>query len=166
MPFDIKSLNGFCCQYEGHRQHFPGFIGSISKHHTLIASALLIHTESDVTGLLGNLRFQLEALIQFRLGKQKDIPHETADIRFMLGCDFSGHIHMVVLNHGLNRHTAVAVVLQTVGHDGVADLVANLVGMPGGHLFAGKKHVLQLLVRIQEKPRRVCPREALSILFC
>jgi hypothetical protein len=49
---------------------------------------------------------------------------------------------------------------------GVADLVANLVGVPGGHLLAGEKHALQLLVRIREKPRRVCPCEALSILFC
>ena len=73
---------------------------------------------------------------------------------------------MIVLDHGLNRHTAVAVVLQAVGHDGVADLVANLVRVPGGHLLAGEKHLCQLLVRIQEKPRRVCPREALSILFC
>ena len=84
----------------------------------------------------------------------------------MLGCDFSGHIHMIILNHGLDSNTTIPVMLQAVGHDGVADLVANLVRVPGGHLFAGEKHVLQLLVRIQEKPRRVCPREALSILFC
>ena len=48
----LEILYRFGCQNKGKRQELPGFIRGIAKHHTLIASALLINALRDVCRLL------------------------------------------------------------------------------------------------------------------
>ena len=58
---------------------------------------------------------------------------------------------MAVLHQAFNRHPAVFVMLQYIGHDGIGDLVADLIRVPVRYLFAGNDSAHFYLPK--EKPR-------------
>ena len=47
----------------------------------------------------------------------------------------TGDDDVAVLDQDLNRHTAVFVVLQTIRHNRICDLIADLIGMAIAYLF-------------------------------
>ena len=67
------------------------------------------------------------------------------DVRLVLRGDLPGDDHMILFDEGLHRHTAVPVALQAVRDDGVRNLIAYLVRVPGGHLLTGEHHVHGLI---------------------
>lgn len=67
----------------------------------------------------------------------KHIIHQTAVVRLVLTGQFSGDKQEIVLQQALDCHTAVLVVLETVGHNGIRNLVADFIGMAIADLLTG-----------------------------
>lgn len=61
----------------------------------------------------------------------------------MAGGEFACNGDVVVLDETFHRHTAVPVVAETVGEDGVGNLVADFVRVAVADLFAGEEHMNQ-----------------------
>lgn len=55
----------------------------------------------------------------------------------MLTGQLSGNEQPSIFHHALNRHAAVFVVLEAVGHDGIRNLIADFIGMSITDLFTG-----------------------------
>ena len=58
-------------------------------------------------------------------------------VGLMLTGQLSGNEKPAIFQHALNRHTAVLVVLEAIGHDGVRNLVADFIGMAVADLLTG-----------------------------
>ena len=84
---------------------------------------------------------QIKVVPDLRLSGSQYPVNQFTHIRLVGGGEFPGNRHVVVLDHGLDSHTALVVMAQAIAQDRVRNLVAEFVGMPGGYLFTGKKHV-------------------------
>lgn len=65
----------------------------------------------------------------------------------VIGGDLAGNKELTLFQQTLNRHTGVPVMLKNVGHNGICDLVTDLIGMAIADLFTGDNltHVLSSL---------------------
>ena len=70
----------------------------------------------------------------------QNVPGKRLAVGFMLGSDLAGDGDFVAFDHAFHSHTAVAVMLETVGHDSVRDLVTDFIRVSARHLFTCKKH--------------------------
>ena len=131
-------------QHIRQRKHLPCFIGCIAEHHTLIPGSQLLFTIAinalgDVRALAGNVYGKV-VLGQILVGTvaEQHMPGKCPAVRLVPRGDLAGNADFVALDHALHSHTAVAVMLETVGHNGIRDLVTDFVGVPAGHLFTGE----------------------------
>ena len=86
-----------------------------------------IDTEGNVRTLLGD---DGTHLVSSNMGKTNAVQNGTCQqfiIRQVAGCNFSGDGNLVIFDHTLHGHTAQLVMLQTVGDDGIGDLVADFI---------------------------------------
>ena len=65
----------------------------------------------------------------------------------VIGSDFASNKELALFQQTLNRHAGVLVMLKDVGHDGICDLVTDLIRMAVTDLFTGDNltHVLSSL---------------------
>ena len=65
----------------------------------------------------------------------------------IIGSDFAGKKKQALFQQTLDCHTGVPVMLENVGHDGICDLVTDLIGMTNADLNTGNNltHVLSSL---------------------
>ena len=65
----------------------------------------------------------------------------------VVGGDFAGSKELALFQQTLDRHTGVLVMLENVGHNGICNLVTDLIGMTIADLFTSDDltHVLSSL---------------------
>ena len=65
----------------------------------------------------------------------------------VIGSDFASNKELALFQQTLNRHAGVLVMLKNVGHNGICDLVTDLIRMAVADLFTGDNltHVLSSL---------------------
>ena len=65
----------------------------------------------------------------------------------VVGGDLTSNKKLALFQQTLNRHTSVLVMLEDVGHNGICDLVTDLIGMAVANLLTGDNltHVLSSL---------------------
>ena len=61
--------------------------------------------------------------------------------RLVLGGDLAAEGYLIVLDHALDGDTGIRVVLQAIRHNGIRNLVAELVGVARRNLLRGKEHL-------------------------
>ena len=137
-------------QHKGNREHFRRFVGRISVHHALISRTAGIHTERTVAALVidqnRNVQIigcEIELVIKSGIcvlctaviDAVKHILHELLIIRLVCACQLTGNHKTAVLEKALDGDTAVSVMLKAVRHNGICNLVTDLVGMSCGYLF-------------------------------
>lgn len=72
-------------------------------------------------------------------------------IRFVRTGQLSGNDKTAVLEKALDCHTAISVMPQAVGHNGICDLITDLVGVSCGYLFTcDDPHSFFLLIKMIE----------------
>ena len=152
MVLRSQTFDGAGRQHERDRQHLAGLIGGIAEHHSLVAGTFAVNAKGNVRALLCQLDGEVEVIADAGLVLEQFKGNETLDIGLVLRGDLAGYGDVVVLDQRLHCHTAGPVMFQAVRHDGIRDLVADLIGMPGGHLLGGEQHTEALLSEMQKAP--------------
>ena len=135
---DFQRMGG---NHERQRHQLRRFIGGIAINNPLIASASQINALGDVCALLRNQAGHHIQTDVWKTDALERILRQRFEIRRMLGSDLTGNDDLVILDHTLDGHTAIWVMIQAVGDNRIGDLVANLVRMSAGHLFTGTQHI-------------------------
>ena len=152
-------------QRDGEGHILLGLVTGVAEHHALVAGAVVqavilyallhlqafVHAQGDVGGLLIDggdhgtgvtIKAELGAVIP-------DVPHHIpghpGDVHIAVGGDLAHHMDQAGGHRGLAGHTGHGVLLQDGVQHRVGDLVADLVGMPLGHRFRGKKFLSHIL---------------------
>ena len=145
-------------QGNGQGHQLRGLVAGIAEHHALVAGAVvqlligvllglqaLVHAHGDVAGLLVDVGDDGAGVaVEAVLGPViADIQHHLAgdlwDIHIAVGGDLAHDVDQARGGAGLAGHAAIGVLLQDGVQNGVADLVADFVGMPLGDGFGGKQ---------------------------
>ena len=146
-------------QRDGERHQLRRFIAGIAEHQPLVAGAGLqpfliaavlrlhraVHPHGDVGGLLMNGGHNGAAIaVKAVFGPVvADLPHGSADnllnIHLRAGGDLAEHTDQPRGAEGFARHAGERILPQQFVENGVGNLVADFVGVPLGHRFAGKK---------------------------
>ena len=89
----------------------------------------------------------------------KPIVDDLVVVRLVVGRDLAGNKELVLLQQTLDCDTGVLVMLKDVGHNGIRNLVTNLVGMTITDLLTGNNltHVLCPPSFMYHKAGRLCP---------
>ena len=107
-------------------------VGGVAVHDTLVPGTALIHTQCNIRRLLVHQNAAAEKLLI---------------VWPVISGDLAGNKELTLFQQTLNRHTGVPVMLKNVGHNGICDLVTDLIGMAIADLFTGDNltHVLSSL---------------------
>ena len=134
------------------------FIGGITIHDALVTCTALVHTERNIRGLLVHQNADAKKLGQVppQLFGADAIEHIMDDLVVVwpvVGGDLAGNKELALFQQTLDRHTGVPVMLKDVGHDGICDLVTDLIGMAIADLFTSDDltHVLSSLSYITKQ---------------
>lgn len=128
-------------QYEGNGQHPRRFVRSIPEHNPLISRALCVYAARDVRTLPGDVGRDPvgAAFLLAHQGKER-ATGKRIKIRHVRGGDFAADCHVVFLDHALDGHAAFPVMTEAVGDDGVSNLIADFIRVPGGYLLGCQQH--------------------------
>ena len=140
-----KPFQRIARQHIRNRQQLRRFIGSIAEHHALIARAVGVHAQRDVGALLRNQRGHMVLPGIWYADALQNALSQRFKIQLMCGGDFARDDDFVILDQAFHRHAARFIASQAVRNDRVRNLIADLVGMPGGDLFAGEKPLERFL---------------------
>ena len=58
---------------------------------------------------------------------RKDLADQVGVVRFVFAGDLAGNNHSVIFDQTFHSYAAVAIMLKAIRHDGVCDLVADLI---------------------------------------
>ena len=127
--------------HKGNGQKFRRFIGGIAVHDALITGTAFIHAKRDVRRLLLHHNDEIREL---RIAETlpadavKDLLDQFPIIRRMAAGQLTGNYQLVVFHQAFDGHTGSGIVLQAIRHDGICNLIAQLVRMAIGHLLTSK----------------------------
>ena len=132
-------------QRNGQRHQLRRLAAGVAEHHALVARAARGHAHGDIGALLvdiGKHGACVRVKAVFGAGIT-DVPHNVAhnllEIHIAFRGDLTHDMHKARTGSHLTGHTAVRVFFQQRVQNGVGDLVADLIGMPLGDGFGGKK---------------------------
>ena len=127
-------------------------VGGVAVHDTLVPGTALIHTQCNIRGLLVHQNADAKKLGQVpaQLFSTDAVEHIVDNLLIVwpvISGDLAGNKELTLFQQTLNRHTGVPVMLKNVGHNGICDLVTDLIGMAIADLFTGDNltHVLSSL---------------------
>ena len=127
-------------------------VGGVAVHDALITGTALVHTHCNIRRLLVHQNADAEKLGQvpaqlFSTDAVEHIVNDLVVVWPIIGSDFAGNKKLALFQQTLDCHTGVPVMLENVGHDGICDLVTDLIGMTIADLFTGNNltHVLSSL---------------------
>jgi len=156
-------------QVDRHGHQGGGFVAGVAEHHPLVACAdgfnfgighlaslgfqRLVHTHGNVTRLLGNCHLHAAGVAVKALGAVivtdigDDLAHQFIKIHKTVGGDFAQHQHKAGLGGGFAGNARGGILLQAGIQHGIADLVAEFVGVTFGHRFGGEEEMLRFFER-------------------
>ena len=127
-------------------------VGGVAIHDALVTGSALVHTQCNIRRLLVHQNADAEKLGQvpaqlFSTDAVEHIVNDLVVVCPIIGSDFAGNKKLALFQQTLDCHTGVPVMLENVGHDGICDLVTDLIGMTIADLFTGNNltHVLSSL---------------------
>jgi hypothetical protein len=143
-------------QCDRQRHQLRGVRAGVAEHQTLVAGALpvdlvvsqrlldaglvgMVHALCDVRRLRTDrdvhpARVTAETFDRRVVADVQDLlPHDPGDVDVCLGGHLTGHVHLAGGDQRFHRDPARRVLGQQRVEDGIADRVADLVGMPLGH---------------------------------
>ena len=127
-------------------------VGGVAIHDSLVTGTALIHTQCNIRGLLVHQNADAKKLGQVpaQLFSTDAVEHIVDNLLIVwpvIGGDLAGNKKLALFQQTLNRHTGVPVVLKNVGHNGICNLVTDLIGMTIADLFTSDDltHVLSSL---------------------
>ena len=127
-------------------------VGGIAIHDALVTGTALVYTQCNVRGLLVHQNANAKKLGQvpaqlFGTDAVEHIVNDLVAVWPVIGGDFAGNKKLALFQQTLDCHTGVPVMLKDVGHNGICDLVTDLIGMTIADLFTGNNltHVLSSL---------------------
>ena len=127
-------------------------VGGVAIHDSLVTGTALIHTKCNIRGLLVHQNADAKKLGQVpaQLFSTDAVEHIVDNLLIVwpvIGGDLAGNKELTLFQQTLNRHTGVPVMLKNVGHNGICNLVTDLIGMAIADLFTGDNltHVLSSL---------------------
>ena len=133
-------------------------VGGVAVHDTLVTGTALVHTQCNVRGLLVHQNADAKKLGQvppqlFGTDAIEHIVDDLVVVWSVIGGDFAGNKELALFQQTLDCHTGVPVMLKDVGHDGICDLVTDLIGMAIADLFTSDDltHVLSSLSYITKQ---------------
>ena len=100
-----------------------------------------INTHSDIRGLLlhQHLNIHVRRVAEaFPADPVKDLIDQCLVIRFMLAGKLPGNNQVIILQEALHSNAGIRIMLQAVGDDGIADLIADFIRVSIRHLLTGK----------------------------
>ena len=117
-------------------------VGGVAIHNSLITGTALVHTKRNIRRLLVHQNADAKKLGQIppQLFGTDAVEHIVNDLLIVwpiIGGDFAGNKELALFQQTLDRHTGVPVMLENVGHDGICDLVTDLIWMAIADLFTG-----------------------------
>ena len=132
------------------RHLFCRLIGGVAVHNALVTGAALVHTECDVRRLLVHQDADTKHLAHvpsqlFGTDAGKHIVDDLLVVGLIVGGDLASNKKLALFQQTFDRHTGVLVMLEDVGHNGICDLVTDLVGMAVADLFTGDKKAYRRL---------------------
>nr|DAY97717.1 MAG TPA: hypothetical protein [Caudoviricetes sp.] len=130
------------CRYRiGNRQHFRGLVCGIAEHHALISrSGIPIHTEGDICTLFADECLDTEILRTKNTDTLKNLSCKSLIVGGVAGSNLASDDDVKILYHTLSSDTASFIMGQTIGDDGIRNLVADFIRVPTGHLLTCKYH--------------------------
>ena len=145
----LQELGG---DHVGNRHLLCRLVGGIAIHDSLVTGTALIHTQCNVRGLLVHQNADAKKLGQvpaqlFGTDTIEHIVYDLVVVWAVIGSDFASNKELALFQQTLNRHAGVLVMLKNVGHNGICDLVTDLIRMAVADLFTGDNltHVLSSL---------------------
>ena len=125
----LQELGG---DHVGNRHLFCRLVGGIAVHDALITSAALVHTQRDIRRLLIDQNADAEQVAEIKaqlVGTDAgdDLVDELLIVGLVVGGDLTSDKELAAFQQTLDRYTGVLVVLEDVGHNGVRDLVTDLI---------------------------------------
>ncbi len=158
LPHVGQTLGHLLCDGDSQGHQLRRLVAGIAEHHALVAGAVvqlaltggfglvaLVHAQGDIAGLLvdiGDNGAGVAVKAAFG-GVVADVQHHLAgdlgDIHIAAGGDLAHDVDQAGGGAGLAGHAAIGVLLKDRVQHRVADLVADLVGMPFGNGLRGKQ---------------------------
>ena len=145
----LQELGG---DHVGNRHLLCCLIGGVAVHDSLVTGSALIHTKCNVRGLLVHQNANAKKLGQvppqlFGTDAVEHIVDDLVVVWPIVGGDLTGNKELALFQQTLDCHTGVLVMLKNVGHNGICDLVTDLIGMAIADLFTSDDltHVLSSL---------------------
>ena len=127
-------------------------VGGVAIHDALITGATPVHTQCNIWRLLVHQNADAEKLGQvpaqlFGTDAVEHIVDDLVVVWPVIGGDLTGNKKLTLFQQTLDCHTGVPVMLKNVGHNGICDLVTDLIGMTIADLFTSDDltHVLSSL---------------------
>ena len=136
-------------QADGQGHQFGGLVAGKPEHHALVAGAahLIVGTQRNVGALLVNVGDHgagvgVKAILGAGIADVPDhIAGHAGNVHIALGGDLTHDVHQTGGAGSLAGHAGVGVLGQNGIQHGIADLVADLIGMPLGDGL-GRKQIL------------------------
>ena len=145
-------------KHERDRQKLRCLVSCKPVGHPLISRTAGIHTECNIAALVidqnGNVQIigcEIQLVIETGIGVLRaavidvveHLLHQCLVIGLMSACQLTGDHKAAVLEKTLDGDTATAVMVKAVGHNGICNLVTDLVGVSCGYLFTcNDSHIL------------------------
>jgi hypothetical protein len=119
---------------------FQGSVCGIAEHHALISrSGVPINTKGDIRTLFADRMSGYESSAPKKPIRRKP-PSPTPHSQGMAGSNLTSNDDVKILYHTLGSDTAFLIIGQTVGDNGIRNLVADFIRVPTGHLLTCKYH--------------------------
>ena len=127
-------------------------VGGIAVHDALVTGSALIHTQCNIRGLFVHQNADAKQVGQipaqlFKPDAGKHIVNDLLVVRLVVCGDLASNEKLTLFQQTLDCHTGVSVMLENIGHNGICDLVTDLIGMTIADLFTSDDltHVLSSL---------------------
>src|SRR5215218_691061 len=181
-PYLGQALREAVREPDRHRHEVGGLVAGVAEHHPLVARPDLVVVVTlagaelerlvDALGDVGRLlvdrrdhraRVTVESVRRVRVADPSNrVPDQARDVEVRVRADLAGDDGHAGRAHALARDAAVRVLLEHAVQDGIADLVAHLVGMALGDRLRGEHEPAHICLLGRRRKRRLlrCGRQS------
>ena len=135
----LQELGG---DHVGDRHLFGGLVGGVAVHDALVTGTALIHAQCNIRRLIIDQDADAEQFPEIKThlvctDAGDDLMDDLLVVGLVIGGDLAGDKELAAFQQTLDRYTGVLVVLKDVGHNGICDLVTDLIRVTVADLLTG-----------------------------